>query len=185
MLAMAATSAAQAKPPSGDVLRIDIAASIGQRCGIVATGANAYDGGRVDEATRVAFAFSLDCNTPFKIGVAAQNGALQLIGSNAASQPKNAFSVRKPYVAGLRFDTDLAGMISAGECASAALLASDASCAFYGTEPGSGLHSGRRNTAIGRQGELTVSWQGADAESVRLAAGSYQEILTIVVAPST
>lgn len=179
------SSAALAKPPKGDVLQVDIEAKIGQRCGIAALGAKTNDGGRIDQATRIAFNFSLDCNTPFKIGIAAEHGGLQLVGTTARQQGKNGFSNRKAYVAGLQFDTDQAGTIAAGECGSASLLAVNATCRFYGAEPGSGLYSGRNVTAIGREGELTVSWSGEDAESVRQAAGAYQETITIIVAPST
>lgn len=182
---MAITSAVSAKPPKGDSLRIDIEASIERRCGIAALGAKSNDSGRIDQATRIAFNFSLDCNTPFKIGVAAEHGGLQLVGSTAPQQGKSGFSYRKAYVAGLQFNTDQAGTIAAGECASASLLAANATCRFYGAEPGSGLYSGRNITAIGREGELTVSWAGEDAEPVRLAAGVYKETITIIVAPST
>lgn len=175
----------QAKAPSGNTLLIDIEASISQRCGIAALGANSNDSGRIDEPTRIAFRFGLDCNTPFKIGVAAQNGALQLVGTNAQNAGTAGFAYRKNYVAGLQFNTDQTGLVTAGECASSALTSANTSCRFYGSEPGSGLYSGRNTTAIGREGELTVTWQGEDSDPVRLAAGAYQEILTIIVAPST
>lgn len=177
--------AALAKPPKGDVLQIDIEAQIGRRCGIAALGAKTNENGRIDQATRISFNFTLDCNTPFKIGVAAQHGGLQLAGTTAPQQGNGGFATRKAYVAGLQFNTDQAGTIAAGECGSASLLAAHATCRFYGAEPGSGLYSGRNITAIGREGELTVSWSGEDAESTRLAAGSYSETLTIIVAPST
>ena len=176
---------AQAKPPKGDVLQIDIEAQIGRRCGIAALGTKSNDSGRIDQATRIAFAFALDCNTPFKIGVAAQHGGLQLAGTTMPQQGNGGFATRKAYVAGLQFNTDQAGTIAAGDCGSASLLAANATCRFYGAEPGSGLYSGRNITAIGREGELIVSWGGEDADSTRLAAGVYQETLTIIVAPST
>ena len=176
---------AQAKAPSGNTLQIDIEASISQRCGIAALGANSNDTGRIDEPTRIAFRFGLDCNTPFKIGVAAQNGALQLVGANGPNAGIAGFAYRKNYVAGLQFNTDQTGLVSAGECASSALTSANTNCRFYGSEPGSGLYSGRNTTAIGREGELTVTWLGETSDAVRLAAGAYQEILTIIVAPST
>ena len=185
LMAVLAPVAAQAKPPKGDVLQIDIEAKIGQRCGIAALGAKTNDSGRIDQATRIAFNFTLDCNTPFKIGVAAQHGGLQLAGTTTPQQGNGGFAYRKAYVAGLQFNTDQAGTIAAGECGSASLLAVNATCRFYGAEPGSGLYSGKNVTAIGREGELTVSWSGEDADTTRLAAGVYQETLTIIVAPST
>lgn len=175
----------QAKAPSGNTLHIDIEASISQRCGISALGSNSNDSGRIDEPTRIAFRFGLDCNTPFKIGVAAQNGALQLVGTNSQSVGTAGFAYRKNYVAGLQFNTDQTGLVAAGECASSTLTSANTNCRFYGSEPGSGLFSGRNTTAIGREGELTVTWQGEESDAVRLAAGAYQEILTIIVAPST
>jgi hypothetical protein len=175
----------QAKAPSGNTLSIDIEASISQRCGIAALGSNSDDGGRIDEPTRIAFRFGLDCNTPFKIGVAAQNGALQLVGTTGQNAGTSGFAHRKNYVAGLQFNTDQTGLVRAGECVSSALTSANTSCRFYGSEPGSGIYSGRNTTAVGREGELTLTWQGEESDAVRLAAGAYQEILTIIVAPST
>jgi hypothetical protein len=185
LAATAFPASASADPPVGSSLRIAVEASISQRCGIAALGPNSNDSGRIDEPTRIAFNFSLDCNTPFKIGVSAQNGALQLTGNAPAQLVTGGFASRKSYVAGLQFGTDQAGTVTAGECDSVSLMAASAACRFYGAEPGSGLFSGRDTTAIGREGQLTISWRGDDAEAVRLAAGTYQEILTIIVAPST
>lgn len=185
MISIAFPDHVVAKAPSGNTLLIDIEASISQRCGIAALGANSNDSGHIDEPTRIAFRFGLDCNTPFKIGVAAQNGALQLVGTSGTTAGTAGFAYRKNYVAGLQFNTDQTGLINAGECASTALTAANTNCRFYGSEPGSGLYSGRNTTAIGREGELTVTWQGEANDPVRLAAGSYQEVLTIIVAPST
>ncbi|MVZ97477.1 hypothetical protein EUU23_07135 [Sphingorhabdus sp. IMCC26285] len=174
-----------AKAPSGSSLQIEIEASIGRRCGIAPLGANSNDSGRIDEPTRIAFRFGLDCNTPFKIGVAAKNGALQLVDTASQIQNVGAFAYRKNYVAGLQFNTDQTGLVTAGECASTSLTSANSACRFYGSKPGSGLYSGRDTSAIGKEGELTVTWQGDEADTVRLAAGAYQEILTIIVAPST
>lgn len=178
-------TAVRAEAPSGSSLRIEIEASISRRCGVAALGANSNDSGRIDEPTRIAFRFGLDCNTPFKIGVAAKNGALQLVDTASQIQNVGGFAYRKNYVAGLQFNTDQTGLVTAGECASSALTSANSACRFYGSEPGSGLYSGRNTSAIGKEGELTVTWQGDEGDNVRLAAGAYQEILTIIVAPST
>ena len=176
---------ASAKTPTTDTLKIDVTASISERCGVQALGPRVKDGGRIDRATVLAFNFKLDCNMPFKIGVAAQNGALRLVSQNNAQSDPAGFSVMKKYNVGLSFMTDQDGLIDAGDCASEKLNASDPTCKFYGAQPGMGFSPGRQTTAIGREGALTISWDGEDAEPVRHAAGAYQETLTIVVAPRT
>ncbi|MGQ3101205.1 MAG: hypothetical protein ACT6Q5_06550 [Sphingopyxis solisilvae] len=182
---------AAAKVPTTNTLKIDIEASIGERCGIAAVGADSKDGGRIDVATSVSFQFRLDCNTPFRIGVAAEQGALQLVetGGVAATRPGDrtpeGFATRKAYVANLQFATDQDGMVDAGECDSDELTSRRGGCGFFGNRPGTGFSAGRDSTAIGREGALTVRWRGEDADSVRLAAGTYQEVLTIVVGPRT
>lgn len=179
------SGAAAAKPPSGDSLKIDIEASISERCGISALGAKSKDGGRIDTAASVSFNFRLDCNTPFRIGVAAQNGAMQLVLTEPAPTHSDGFATRKAYVAGLAFNTDQDGLVDAGECDSAKLSAAQADCGFYGDRPGAGFSAGRRSTAIGTEGSLTVRWPGSEADTARLAAGIYEETLTIVVGPRT
>jgi hypothetical protein len=180
-----ASGAALAKPPVGDSLKIDIEASIGERCGISALGAKSKDAGRIDTANSVSFNFKLDCNTPFRIGVAAQNGAMQLVSSEGASTEFGGFATRKSYVAGLAFNTDQDGLVDAGECDSAKLSAAQADCDFYGAQPGKGFSAGRRSTAIGTEGSLTVRWSGSEGDTARLVAGTYEETLTIVVGPRT
>ncbi len=182
---------AAAKVPTTNTLKIDIEASIGERCGIAAVGADSKDGGRIDVATSVSFHFKLDCNTPFRIGVAAEQGALQLVDTGSAQEPRaggltaEGFATRKPYIASLQFATDQDGMVDAGDCNSDDLTSKRGDCDFFGNRPGTGFSAGRDSTAIGREGALTVRWQGEDAQAVRLAAGTYQEVLTIVVGPRT
>jgi hypothetical protein len=176
--------AAIAKPPTGDKLKIDIEASIGERCGIMALGPTTRENSRIDQASSVAFDFRLDCNAPFHIGVAARNGGLQLAGSTTA-QASDGFATRKRYQASLQFQTDQDGLVDAGECEAAALTSANNACSFFGDNPGQGFSPGRQTTAIGRDGSLTVSWTGDDAEAARFAAGTYEEVLTIVVGPRT
>ena len=179
------SGSAAAKPPSGDSLKIDIEATISERCGISALGAKSKDGGRIDTAASVSFNFRLDCNTPFRIGVAAQNGAMQLVSTEGASSDFGGFATRKAYIAGLAFNTDQDGLVDAGECDSVKLSAAQADCAFYSSQPGKGFSAGRQSTAIGKEGSLTVRWSSSDGDTARLVAGAYAETLTIVVGPRT
>lgn len=177
--------------PTTNTLKIDIEARIAERCGIAAIGANSKDGGRIDVASTVSFNFRLDCNTPFKIGVAADQGALALVDTGDAQrarsngQTSEGFATRKAYVASLQFATDQDGLVDAGECQSDNLTSKRGECDFFGNRPGTGFSAGRNSTAIGRDGSLTVHWQGEEGDAVRLAAGAYQEVLTIVVGPRT
>jgi hypothetical protein len=185
MLGVMVLGVAHAKAPVGDSLKIDIEASIGERCGISALGAKSKDAGRIDIANSVSFAFKLDCNTPFRIGVAAQNGAMQLVSPYSPTTDFGGFATHKGYVAGLSFNTDQDGLVDAGECDSAKLSAAQADCAFYSAQPGKGFSAGRRSTAIDSEGSLTVRWSGSEGDTARLVAGTYEETLTIVVGPRT
>lgn len=186
---------ATAKAPDTDTLKIRIEASIAERCGIAALGSKDKDGGRIDQPSTVSFNFSLDCNTPFRIGVSAEQGALALVeagGDGQAGRAVNAgrltaegFATRKAYIASLQFATDQDGMVDAGDCDSNDLTVRKGDCQFFGNRPGSGFSPGRKSTAIGREGSLTVRWRGEEDQSVRLAAGDYKETLTIVVGPRT
>jgi hypothetical protein len=180
-----ASGIAHAKPPVGDSLKIDIEASIGERCGISALGAKSKDAGRIDTANSVSFNFKLDCNTPFRIGVAAQNGAMQLVSAYALATDLGDFATHKGYIAGLSFNTDQDGLVDAGECDSVKLSAAQPDCVFYSAQPGKGFSAGRRSTAIGTEGALTIRWSGSEGDTRRLVAGTYEETLTIVVGPRT
>ncbi len=185
LLSIAFASAAHAKPKAGDVLTIDVSASIAQRCGVEAHGQRSNDTGRIDRATSISFNFRLDCNTPFRIGVSAQNGALTLASANGAIRDAAGFQLSKKYTVGLSFLTDQNGLVDVGSCSSDSLGPTGSACQFFGAQPGQGYSPGRQVTAIGRDGSLQVSWSGEDNEPVRHAAGEYQDALTIVVGPRT
>ncbi|WP_158258027.1 hypothetical protein [Sphingopyxis lindanitolerans] len=195
LLCCAMPGAAAAKAPDTDTLKIRLEASIAERCGIAALGANDKDGGRIDRPSTISFNFRLDCNTPFRIGVSADQGAMALVEAsgdrqirrvaNAEGLTTEGFATRKPYVASLQFATDQDGMVDAGDCDSNDLTSRKGDCQFFGNRAGSGFAPGRKSTAIGREGSLTVRWRGEEEQSVRLAAGDYQETLTIVVGART
>ena len=170
---------------ASDTIRINVNASIAERCGVAAIGARTNEGGRIDLPTQVAFNFRLDCNTPFKIGVAAQNGALRMTSAASDIRELDGFGISKQYKVGLSFMTDQDGLVDAGICDSEKLSAADPECVFYGAAPGSGFSPGRHTTAIGREGSLVVRWAGERREARRLAAGPYQETITVVVGPRT
>ena len=168
---------AHAQTAGADTLTVDLAASIAQRCGIKAVGATTLTGASIDRAESYAFDFTLDCNTPFAIGVKSGNGALKLAGSSAIDAAGQGFSILKPYAVSLSVQTDN-GPLEGGSCASEKLTG-PGQCAFYGASSGEGLSSGQR-TAIERTGSVGVSWTVVDGEA-RRAAGTYQDTLTIIV----
>lgn len=178
--------AAAAKAPEGKPLKIDIVAKIAARCGIAANGARSNDEARIDQAETVTFGFTLDCNTPFRIGVATQHGGLRLLGAEAdgSATDKQGFGVQKGYQVGLSFMTDQEGLVDAGKCDSEKLTSAAAQCDYYGASPGEGYSPGRQTTAVRQDGKLEIHWSD-DAGKIRLAAGAYQDILTVVVGPRT
>lgn len=180
---------ANAKPHDAGMasttLEIDITAEVVGHCGIEAVGPRTNDNGRIDRASTVTFDFQLDCNTPFRIGLAAQNGGLRLDGAAPGATDAQGFAILKPYDVALSFATDQAGQVSAGSCAAAALNSSGSACAFYGAVPGDGFSPGEFVTAVQKNGALAVNWQGEDGDAVRLAAGDYRDVITVVVGPRT
>jgi hypothetical protein len=183
--AVTAPSVAHATSPHGAKVEIDISAQLVGRCGIETVGPRTNEGDRLDRDTTVVFAFELDCSTPFRIGLAAQHGALRLAGAAAGAPSLDGFAIRKPYDVGLRFKTDQVGMQDAGSCASESLTASSPSCRFYAARAGEGFSPGEDVTAIQQPGTLQVSWSGEEPGGARLAAGNYEDTITIVVGPRT
>lgn len=179
--------AAQAKAPDTQQLKIDIVAKIPERCGIAANGQRANDMVRLDQPQTVTFAFTLDCNTPFRIGVATRNGGLRLLGArgDGSLTDERGFGVQKRYDVGLSFMTDQDGLVDAGRCDAARLTAASAKCNYYGAAPGDGFSPGRKTTAVRQDGRIDIAWKGESDDAVRLAAGEYQDVLTIVVGPRT
>lgn len=178
---------AEAKAPDTQQLKIDIVARIADRCGIAAIGARSNDRARIDQAETVTFGFTLDCNTPFRIGVATRNGGLRLLGakSDGSMTDDRGFGVQKSYQVGLSFMTDQDGLVDAGTCDAETLTAAAPNCAYYGGQPGDGFSPGRKTTAVHQEGKLEVYWNGDDESQARLVAGQYQDILTVVVGPRT
>jgi len=170
---------------SSESLSIDVTARIAERCGISAK--RSIDTSKVpdlDTAQVLRFDFNIDCNTPFKIGMSSQNGALRLVGAEGNDPvAPDGFSVEKAYRVGLRVDTD-ADPLAPYTCSSRDLTNAAGNCPFYGSRPGQGLSSGKR-TAIDREGTITVSWPAIDDTGRRRAAGEYRDTITVVVGART
>lgn len=162
-----------------DAITIDVTARVAERCGIVA-GSEQGSSSVPDLATAqtLTFGFTVDCNTPFRIGVSSQNGALRLTGAPGA-RTDDGFSTEKEYRVGLHLETDGAPL-DPEVCGSRALADSTGDCAFFGATAGSGLSSGQ-STAIGRRGTLTARWQADAGGEVRRVAGTYGDTLTVVI----
>jgi hypothetical protein len=170
--------------PSTDSVSIDIKARVAERCGIKA-GKHANKPLRIDQAQSFALGFDLDCNTPFRIGISSERGAMRLTTAPDGATDLDGFSIEKPYTIALSMATDSLGNVDAGSCTSRDLLDQQGACPFYGHPRGhTGFSPGDHETAIQRQGQILISWAGDDgAAPRRLAAGDYQDILTVEVAP--
>jgi len=168
----------------GAKVDIEVTARVKERCGISGNTAHNAEGARIDQSTTLTFAFRIDCNAPFAIGASSRHGGLQKVGADPRTA--NGFATIKPYNVNLVVDTDADTMRSA-RCASSSLAAdgSGRGCEFFGTTAGQGLSS-RQRTAIGRDGTVTVQWDNGDIENGRrLAAGQYQDVITVVVGVRT
>ena len=174
---------ARASGPT-DSISINVKAVVAQRCAIAA-GQRTTKPVPIDQAQSFALGFELDCNTPFRISISSQSGALRLMGVPESAVALAGFGIEKPYRVALSMTTDTLGAIDAGDCPSQDLLAGAGACPFYGKVGGNaGFSPGAQETAIQRQGQLLISWAGDDASAPqRLAAGDYQDRLTVEVAP--
>lgn len=183
----ACATAAHAK--NDDSASVVVEATVAPRCQLAAGERDGDDTARIDRPTRIALGFSLDCNTPFRIGMSSRNGAMQLSGVGGDATSDDGFAVRMAYQVGLSFDTDARRNFSAGTCSSDTLSATSGTCAFYAARAGQGISPGERETAINRTGQITVEWRGEDADApesgVRLAAGEFTDTITLVVGPRT
>lgn len=165
-----------------ETISIDVTAKIAERCGIAASGPTTNSSvAELDKATDLTFGFTVDCNTPFRIGAYSLNGALRLTtAGDKGSVAADGFSQEKPYRAKLRVETD-GDPIDTEFCSSRDLLSGPSDCEFFATTPGKGgINSGKR-TAINRQGTLTVKWGAEDGNGPRRAAGTYQDTITVIV----
>ena len=185
LIAVSATSANATPAQQQAVLKIDISAEVVGRCGVAATSPRTSELVRLDQPTTVTFDFELDCNTPFRIGLAARSGGMKLDDAAPGGADLHGFAATKPYDVSLRFGTDQAGQVDAGSCAASSLVPANGTCNFYGAVAGSGFSPGRFVTAVQQGGTLQVSWKGEDADPVRLAAGNYSDVITVVVGPRT
>jgi hypothetical protein len=172
-----------------DQASVAIEARIAPRCQLSATDRGDGNDLRIDRAARFSLGFLLDCNTPFRIGMASANGGLRLEGAAAGNDAADGFARLKPYRLALRFDTDSQPNFDAGSCAASQILASSAACAFFAARPGEGISPGERVTAINQPGQIQIEWQaedaGAEGIAARLAAGSFSDTITLVIGPRT
>lgn len=183
MAALAAAVALLAAPAAAandvDTVTIDVTARVAERCGIVAGSETAPTTvPDMTTAQTLTYGFNIDCNTPFRIGVSSQNGALRLTGA-AGDRTGDGFSTEKDYRVGLHVETDGAPL-DPEACSSRALVDGTGDCAFFGATAGSGLSSDER-TAISRHGTITARWAADRGGEVRRVAGTYQDILTVVI----
>lgn len=169
-----------AAQPGG--VAVEVRARVAERCGIAAD-ERTTSSRPIDEAQQFALAFELDCNTPFRIGVRSRSGAMRLLAAPDGAMDLAGFAVEKPYTVGLSLATD-AGLIEAGRCTAGQLLGGAGGCPFSGEALGGGGLA-IAGTVVRQRGTLDVRWAAAGlAEGRRLAAGDYQDVLTVDVAPS-
>ena len=181
-LVLASAPAAALAAP--DSLSIHVTATVAQRCGITA-GEHSSAPLRIDQSQSFALGFDLDCNTPFRIGLSSRRGAMRLIAAPEGATDLDGFGIEKSYAVALTVATDSLGNVDAGSCMSHDLLDRQGTCPFFGhPRAQTGFSPGDHETAIQRHGQILISWTGDDGTAARrLAAGDYQDILTVEVAP--
>lgn len=158
-------------------VEIEVSAVIPRRCGFARLAPPPLRSATPDLETAQTLNFSLplDCNTPFAVGVTAENGAL----TNTTSRPDGSgFAFAKTYGVRMVLDTDH-GNVRSARCLSSEIVAGG-TCAFSSDQPGQGLESG---DGIATPGAVTlmIDWPDQSTLNQRLAAGDYSDTITVVV----
>lgn len=158
---------------SNDSVSIDILASVPDRCGFASsTPAHQTREGNLEQAFRQDIRLKLDCNTPFSIHAVSRSGALV---HTTASPDSSGFAFSKTYNVQVAVETDL-GVVTSARCDSSTLR-DGGNCELAN---GRGLSSGQ-GVAVDRDAILTIDWPDQSALPRRLAAGDYQDTITITI----
>lgn len=158
---------------SNDSVSIDILASVPDRCGFASsTPAHQTREGNLEQAFRQDIRLKLDCNTPFSIHAVSRSGALV---HTTASPDSSGFAFSKTYNVQVAVETDL-GVVTSARCDSSNLR-DGGTCELAN---GRGLSSGQ-GVAVDRDAILTIDWPDQSALPRRLAAGDYQDTITITI----
>lgn len=158
---------------SNDSVSIDILASVPDRCGFASsTPAHQTREGNLEQAFRQDIRLKLDCNTPFSIHAVSRSGALV---HTTASPDSSGFAFSKTYNVQVAVETDL-GVVTSARCDSSNLR-DGGNCELAN---GRGLSSGQ-GVAVDRDAILTIDWPDQSALPRRLAAGDYQDTITITI----
>ncbi|WP_312126104.1 hypothetical protein [Brevundimonas sp.] len=158
---------------STDSVSIDILASVPDRCGFASsTPTHQTREGNLEQAFRQDIRLKLDCNTPFAIHAVSQSGALV---HTTASPDSSGFAFSKTYNVQVAVETDI-GLVTSARCDSSAMRDGGA-CELAN---GRGLSSGH-GVAVDRDAILTIDWPDQSGLPRRLAAGDYQDTITITI----
>jgi hypothetical protein len=155
-LSLAPAQGEALRGPGGDRVRFELRGHIAPRCSLSGM-PNAVDLGKVKAGageTRRDLAFRLDCNAPFTYALTSTAGAMRRDGDAAGGRAREI-----PYRASLTIATDSGGKLRL-VCDGRDIAASDGGC-----EGRSG-----QDTAIGRDGVLSISWAAPDTQ---IADGLY------------
>ncbi len=132
----------------------------------------------LEQGARFDIRIRLDCNTPYAFGVVATHGLLT--NQTAQRYTSSGYAYSKPYSVSVALQTSR-GTVRSDACMSGDLVPGGR-CAFAAAAAGSGLSSGD-GISIDQDAVLTVEWGDQSAMPNRLAAGDYQDTLTMVVGP--
>ena len=145
-------------------VEIEVTGTIKPYCAnsITAVPVNAGDPTKAGSAT---FAFTVDCNAPFKYTMQSDNGALRLTSApDAVSRDQ----IEVAYNVHIKIPLTLGGSID-DTCSSKSIKQGAVSCTF--TDSG-------QKIAINQLAETQISW---NATRARLLAGQYTDRLTVFV----
>lgn len=184
MAVLAATAA-----PARDTVEYDVIMTIPASCGWAASGRPTaeVDLGDLAKAGERTLPFALDCNTPFVIRAASQNGAMKRAG-DMPTGAEISFADRVDYEVRLRLGVRQANGatdVRNRTCTSGELFTLAASCPFAGDSLGEGWES---NNAVANAADaglpassLRLRWDGQANGGPTRVAGSYSDVLTVSV----
>ena len=163
--------------PDSTTLQVQVAASVGGRCGFADGGVPTGTFNQADfDQTGFShdFIFTLDCTGPSRMAVVSSNGGLKTAGTVPTG-----YTTTAPYDVALHLVAN-DGVTTADASCAAATLASGSSCSFVGPASTS---QGLRLTApsTDKVGSYLRVSAPAYAGSDQLAAGTYVDTLTVTL----
>ncbi len=172
--------------PNTGTLTLNVTATIQAACEFNGAGpSGSYAVPNLHAAWTNAFNFSINCTTPFRVGIVSANGALVV----PSVSPPTGYSASAPYNVDLHLVGDSALSADSGLCDASNLLASAGGVACNGlrgpSSTSQGLRLGGTSTSTGNTSSVTVSAPAYAGSGLLVGSSAYADTLTVTISATT